>query len=43
MCLLCSKKTDLSDISDFVNYVLNATASDKSDTSVSIKKIIFLS
>ena len=36
------KETDLSEVSDFVNHVLNATASDKSDTSVSIIKINFL-
>ena len=35
------KETDLSDVSDFVNYVLNAIASDKSYTSVSIKNIDF--
>ena len=32
------KETDLSEVSDFVNHVLNTTASDKSDTSVSIIK-----
>ena len=36
------KETDLSEVSDFVNHVLNATVSDKSDTSVSIIKINFL-
>ena len=36
------KETDLSEVSNFVNHVLNATASDKSDTSVSIIKINFL-
>ena len=35
------KETDLSDVSDSVNYVLNAIASDKSYTSVSIKNIDF--
>ena len=37
------KETDLSEVSDFVNHVLNATVSDKSDTSVSIIEIYFLS
>jgi hypothetical protein len=37
------RETVLSDVSDFVNHVLNATASDKSDTSVSIIKVNFLS
>ena len=36
------KETDLSEVSNFVNHVLNATASDKSDTSVSIIKINIL-